>query len=285
MVVGHRAGPDDAAVFGDDVAAEYDQQRTGGVAGRIEGVFPPVPLVVQDIGVAAVLVGVEVVHEQHVGTDRLVSRAARRISRAHAVERHALPGAELQLGPLAHGHLLAVVLNDAAIRFEVGPIRCEQTCRSFLGRRGEDDGAFSAGQRQVQHREHRDGALGQRAAPRQHLVPFGIVDDAVDGSLLEGCEGILRVFREEELHPFDGVRLQIEPVLLDLSRGHRLVDGRVVVYGLLEGFPLLQGVSVDLLHHIRDLRNLSNSAANVFVSAGSTGRSHATKRCAVLTAS
>ena len=285
MVVGHRAGPDDAAVFGDDVAAEYDQQRTGGVAGRIEGVFPPVPLVVQDIGVAAVLVGVEVVHEQHVGTDRLVSRAARRISRAHAVERHALPGAELQLGPLAHGHLLAVVLNDAAVRFEVGPIRCEQTRCGFLCRRGEDDGAFPAGQCQVQHREHRDGALGQRAAPRQYFVPLGVVDDAVDGSLLERREGVFRILGEEELHPLDGVCLQIEPVLLDLGRGHRLVDGRVVVYGLLEGFPLLQGVSVDLLHHIRDLRNLSNSAANVFVSAGSTGRSHATKRCAVLTAS
>ena len=48
---------------------------------------------------------------------------------------------------------------------------------------------------------------------------------------------------------------------------------------------IVRAGAVDLLHHIRDLRNLSNRAANVFVSAGSTGRSHATKRCAVLTAS
>ncbi len=247
--------------------------------------FPPLPLVVQDIGISTLLVGVEVVQEQHVGTDRLVSRTARCVSRANAVERHTLPGSELQFGPFAHGHLFAVVLNDTPVRFEVGPIRREQAPCSFLRRRGENDGAFSAGQRQVQHREHRDGALCQRTAPRQHLVPFGVVDDAMNGFLLEGREGILRVLREEELHPLDGVRLEVQPVLLDFRGGHRVVDGRIVVYGLLECFPLLQGVAVDLFHHIRDLRNLSNRPANVFVSAESTGRSHATNRCAVLTAS
>ena len=72
-VVRHRAGADDAAVLGDDVAAEEHECGLGDGACGVKRFLPPVPSFLDDVGVECVLVGVEVVDEEYIGPDGILA--------------------------------------------------------------------------------------------------------------------------------------------------------------------------------------------------------------------
>ena len=74
-MVGHFSCLDDATIACDDVSAEDDECGFGDRACGIERFFPPVPPLGYYVGVESVLVGVEVVYEQDVGTYGILAGA------------------------------------------------------------------------------------------------------------------------------------------------------------------------------------------------------------------
>ena len=155
-VVGHLPGACDAAVLGDDVAAEYDQRRLRGGTCRVQGLLPPFPSLLDDVGVLGVLVGIEVVDEQHVGTYGLIPGATRRLSGAYGAERHPRLGDELVLRPCPKRLLLAVVSLDASVCLKVRPVRREQPDGVVLAVGCEQHILLLSRQRQERDDEHRN---------------------------------------------------------------------------------------------------------------------------------
>lgn len=112
-----------AAIFGDDVAIEHDQRTFRYGAGGEKVFFPPCPFLSEDIGIQTVGNGVEIIDTQHVGTHGFVFYTARCFSGADGHESRAASGFEKVLRPLSEGLLFSIVLPDAPICFQFGPIR------------------------------------------------------------------------------------------------------------------------------------------------------------------
>ena len=99
-----------------------------------------------------------------------------------------------------------------------------------------------------------------------------------DGTQLKGCEGIFGVLGKEKADPCLRVGFQPGTVPLDLGLRHGLVDRRRIVDGMLEFFPISQGVAVYLLHRfvILALMKASNNRVNSWAFSKSIGRMKST---------
>ena len=81
---------------------------------------------VDDVGVLAILVGIEVIDEQDVGAYGLITGTTRRLPGTDGAERCTSFGYELVGGPIAKRLLLAIIGNYALVCFEVYTIRIQQ---------------------------------------------------------------------------------------------------------------------------------------------------------------
>ena len=138
-MVGFLSGSLYAAVLGDDVSAEDYGRRRCRVARSVQGILEPFPLLVNDGVVKAVGIGVEVVHQQNVGTDSLVPRTTGRAACTYAEEGASALGGELCRSPFAQHLLLAVERLDSSVALEVRLVRCKQLLRALLRGTGENN--------------------------------------------------------------------------------------------------------------------------------------------------
>ena len=138
-VVGYLARPLDTAGLRDDIAAEDDCGGLADRTGRVERPLPPFPLVIQGVGVSAVLVRVEVVHDDEVGAHTPVAGSSGAVARSERHERRPAGGLEVVVLPLPEGGLLAIQQPDGAVELQLLAVGRYQFDGTLLGRTGADD--------------------------------------------------------------------------------------------------------------------------------------------------
>lgn len=147
-------GTTDATILCDDVATPEDKRRLRDGARGIEGALEPVPLLLDGVGVTAILVGVEVVHIDDVRTDVLITGATWRGACTYGDELGTTTSEKIRVGPLSDSYLLAVELAYARIGLEVYFERREESPCGVDGSRGEDDELLLTGEREVHDDKH-----------------------------------------------------------------------------------------------------------------------------------
>lgn len=126
------------------------------------------------VGVAAGLVGVEVVDEDEVRPGLGVAGASGALSRPDGAEGAAAAGGELAVLPFALGGLCAVVERDAHVGLELLLEGVEQAAGVVVAVGDDEHVAGLPRQGEVAYLHHRARALGQFAAPGADLVGLAV---------------------------------------------------------------------------------------------------------------
>ena len=139
-------------------------------------------------GVAAELVVVEVVDDDVVGSGLALAQSARRLSAPAGEEIGAVFGGELAVGPVADGHLLAVVGNDALVVLELGLDVAQQSVGGVFAFSHDDHEIDEPPGLELEPQGQEDVevcGLGVSARPLEHGLEVGRVLDQLGGGIVE----------------------------------------------------------------------------------------------------
>jgi len=125
-VVGHVDGPFNTTFFGDDVTEPYHPGIPADGARGIGSFFEPGPIFFNHFGVAAILIGVHVRHDQHIGPNFFVTKATRCLAFPDSDKGAAGFSRERVIGPFTISYLAAIIIDDALIALKIYFERPEQ---------------------------------------------------------------------------------------------------------------------------------------------------------------
>lgn len=200
-----------------DVTIDEDSGRFGDGTGRDKSLFEPCNLLLHGILVPALLVGVEVIHQDEIGTLSLVTSTTRGLAPTEGTERASATEGELIRLPRADVALRAIVLLDTLISLEESLERGEEVCGVVVRVRDEEHIMDVTSHGEETNLHHRTGRLGELTGPGTNLEPLLVAEDAASGSLVERIRLSRAIVRKVVFEPLFRMRLKMKFTLCPLS--------------------------------------------------------------------
>lgn len=206
-----------STVVVNDVAIDEDSGRFGDGTSRDKSLFEPCDLFFHSILVTAFLVGVEVIHEDEVGTLSLVTSTTRGFAPSEGAERAATTEGELIRLPRADVVLTSVILFDTLVSLEESLERREEVSGVVVRVRDKEHIMDIASHGEETNLHHRTGRLGKLTGPGTNLEPLLVAEDAASGSLVKRIRLGSAIVRKVVFEPLLRVSFKLKFTLCPLS--------------------------------------------------------------------
>ena len=206
-----------STVVVDDVTIDKDAGRFGDGTGRDKSLFEPCNLLLHGILVPALLVGVEVIHQDEIGTLSLVTGTTRGLAPTEGTERAATLKDEPVSLPRADVVLTAVILLDTLISLEESLERREEVCGVVVRVRDKQHIMDITNHGEETNLHHRTGGLGELTRPGTDLEPLLVAEDAASGSLVKRIWLSRAIVRKVVFEPLFRMSLKMKLTLCTLS--------------------------------------------------------------------